>query len=334
VPRFLIPVEGLQLQSPWRVGPVVLPDPLSVEVLVRSRLDLSPGPRAGFHQETFDLLRRWSAAEVDANDLDGAVAVVRDGLDLLRVFQQTRSNGDPPTFGLPGDVRLTHLRYLRLDATGGVGFSHTGGVIGADFPDGEREHWVAARFAEAAELVGCADLSPGPAQLMLGVRLLSQAVLEPRPPMRLLATVIATETLLGRGKMYQLARRAAFLTCGRPEGNLCGRARPACPFLTLDPTNERDRGRLKTREIQARADPGARCSEWLDFVGRYDDRSGIAHGEPGRDVPEQDADSDLHWATHWLLPAALPWLLDHRGDAVGDLDIAISQLPAADLGNS
>jgi hypothetical protein len=333
VPRFLIPVEGLQLQSPWRVGPVVLQDPLSVDVLLRSQLDLSPGPGAGFHRQTFDLLRRWSAAEVDAYDLDGAVGVVRDVLDLLRVFQQTRSNGNPPTFGLPGDVRLTHLRYVRVDATGGVGFSHTGGLVGAGFADGEREHWAAARFAEAAELVGCADLSPGPAHLMLGVRLLSQAVLEPRPPMRLLATVIATETLLGRGKTYQLARRAAFLTCGRPEGNLCGRTRPACPFLTLDPTDKGDLVRLKTLESQARADPGARCSEWLDFVGRYDDRSGIAHGELGRHVPEQDADSDLYWATHWLLPAALPWLLDHPGDAVGDLDIAISQLPAASIGD-
>jgi hypothetical protein len=275
-----------------------------------------------------DGMRGWAAAEVKADDLTEAISLVHDALDVLRVFQQTRSQMKTTAFGLPGDVHQARMLYLDLhDDNVGVGFRDNGEVLGSGLPDRELAQWSDSRFDEVADFIGRSDPPDGPGRLVLACRLLARAVFETQPSLRTLETIIAVETLLGgQGKKYLLARRVSFLVCGRVDGQRCGRDGPSCDFLKLNPTSDSDRKRIKAMERDARADPAKRCSEWLDFLDRYDDRCGVAHGEPGFEVPANDADGDLYWAIHWLLPAAIPWLLDHPNQPIDDLDTAISGL--------
>jgi hypothetical protein len=326
MPHFLFPVEGLLPESAWVIGPVTFREPNDVATLIQAQLGGSSKSSAMFTDETLAEFGQWVAADVEAHDIDGALVVVRDALHLLRVFQYTRAQMQPTLFGLPGEPRPTHLWYLQLGETGGLGWRQFGVPLGFTFRDDERAYWESLGFSELAKFIGRSGIPEGPARLLLAIRLLSQAALDLRPEMRLLLTVIATETLLGRGRTFKLARRAAFLTCGRPENDPCGRDRPACVFLTLNPSVKTELKELEKCKEEARSDPAARCSEWLDFVFRYNDRSGIAHGELNYEVPKKDADQDLYWAIHYLLPAALPWLLKNSDKPIVALDAEIAAL--------
>jgi hypothetical protein len=83
---------------------------------------------------------------------------------------------------------------------------------------------------------------------------------------------------------------------------------------------------LEAYEKAARQDVRARCSEWLDFVDRYADRSDFTHGDPTFLATETDAHRDLYWALHHLLPPPLTWMLDHPTDPIKELDAALAKL--------
>jgi hypothetical protein len=327
MPRFLVPVEGLTLDASLQVGPVTIHNAETVANRLAAHIDHPSLAESPSVAETTAQLKRWSAAEVEAPDIDGAFRIVRDVVDLLRVFMESRAMFQTAKFGLPGDVRALHFHYVDLDKPNSLGYRNPGDIVGSGFSPESRQALASSRLAELANLAASPNPPPGPARAMLAVRLLSRAVLEENPALKLLSTVIAIETLLGGGKTYQLARRAAYLTCGAPEGDLCGRQRPTCPFLTLDPSDEPSRRQIQRLEDAACLDIRERCSEWLDFVNRYKDRSGIAHGDPNFNVSVEDADKDLFWALHYLVPTALEWLLDHPADPAGALESAIYALP-------
>ena len=44
----------------------------------------------------------------------------------------------------------------------------------------------------------------------------------------------------------RLARQVSWFGCGAHDNDLCGRARPICPYLHLSPDDKRDRKRLDT----------------------------------------------------------------------------------------
>lgn len=309
------------LETPWRVGPVLLLPPEQALAQMDARMARLPADSLSLKWSR-EALTRWGCAEVAATDLAEAVAATRDILDVLRVLGQLVAQTRTTSFGLPGDVRRAHMEYAQLGENPRVGFRNDGSVLGFGFPERVRDSLTTFRLNELAEMGGRTDLSPGPARAMFAVRLLSQSVLEDRPSMVTLGAVIATESLLGGGgRSFELARRAVYFTCGRPNDLLCGRERPACPLLTSTavPTLKRLRSAMEVGELEE-------CSEWLDFLARYDARSGVAHGDPTITVAKPDAERDLWWALHRLLPPALSWLLDHPDDPVTDLDNAIAAL--------
>jgi hypothetical protein len=47
------------------------------------------------------------------------------------------------------------------------------------------------------------------------------------------------------GHSLRLAGHASWFGCGQYNNNLCGSARPVCPYLRLSPDSKYDRERLK-----------------------------------------------------------------------------------------
>jgi hypothetical protein len=196
MPHFLFPVEGLLAESAWVIGPVTFREPNDVATLIQAQLGGSSKSSAMFTDETLAEFGQWVAADVEAHDIDGALVVVRDALHLLRVFQYTRAQMQPTLFGLPGEPRPTHLWYLQLGETGGLGWRQFGVPLGFTFRDDERAYWESLGFSELAKFIGRSGIPEGPARLLLAIRLLSQAALDLRPEMRLLLTVIATAKII------------------------------------------------------------------------------------------------------------------------------------------
>lgn len=333
--RYLIQIDGLRLDSSWEVGPVWLRDADEVARIVDHRLTLLPEILERFTRDDAAHLKQGVAAEVVGSSVDDAIQKTRDALDLLRVFQQSIAIARTASFGVAGDAVSARTLYLPLDEAAGVGWRGNSVHLGSHFDEVVKQKWASSRFAQLADLQGQAALSTGPARAILAIRLLSQAVLEQRPSLRLLGTAIAIEALLGGGgKAFELARRAAFFTCGEVDGNLCGRDRPACDFLRLDPRTPSELKRLRKLADLARKDTHFRCSEWLDVVGRYADRSSIAHGDPSHDIHPTDADSDLFWAIRRLLPSALAWLLDHPDEPMEQVDQQLARLRTRAAGDT
>ncbi len=335
MPRFVLPVEGLTVAAPWRLGGLLLHDRAGVERVVdeylRSERDRDPECLPPAFLESIERLRAACLAEVDAPTVLDAVGRLADVVDVLRVFQYWLANSRTTAFGLAGDVRLARITYLRLGVAAGAGFLDDGALLGYAFTAEAQERLHGSLFGRAAGLAGKDGGEPGEARLKLAFLLLARATREHRPSLRQLGTIIAVETLLGgRAGKYALARRAAYFTCGLADDDLCGRARPACHFLTLDARDRPSLRALRRYTDQARQDVRARCSEWLDFLDRYDDRSGVAHGDPDTVVSAGDADKDLWWAVKNLLVPAGTWLLEHPREPAEDLDRALGVLGTDD----
>jgi hypothetical protein len=276
---------------------VVLRDPDDVAVLVDQRMAELPMALQQFTRDAAGEFRRNAAADVAASDITDAIRKTRDALDLLRVFQQSQARTATAAFGLGGDAVAARIQYLPLDDAAGVGWRSDSAHLGFRFTDDLKKAWELSRFAELARMVNEDEPPEGASRAMLAIRLLSLSVLERRPTTRMLYSAIAIEALLcGGGKAYELARRAAFRTCGVVDGDLCGRDRPACEFLRLNPDVQSDRKQLRKLEDAARRATDYRCSEWLDVVDRYADRSAIVHGDPTFHADPKDANGDLFWA--------------------------------------
>lgn len=269
--------------------------------------------------------------------LEDALDAVTDVLDVLRSFQYEQALGRPTMFGLPGDLRRSHLQYLALDddddgaaeaANAGnaawAGFRNRGDVLGSTFDEAAKGEFDSSPLGRLAALVGTADLAAGPARARFAVRLLSQAIREHRPAMRTLNVVMAVEALFGNMPSMQLAQRVVALTCGAPLNDECGRAGDACAYLAANLDMPRERKAV----AQLDKNPGDYvCSEWSEFKARYQARSGVAHGNMTAQVSKEDADRDLFWAVKRLLLPAVTWLLDQPDDPISALSAELGSRP-------
>lgn len=332
----MLPVEGLAVEQPWTLGPVVIHTAASLTVRLSG--EASEGV-LGDTARDGGLARRLIAetpsacvAEVEAVDVDAALDRLVTALDILRVFQQCRfGTSRTTTFGLPGQVYRSSIRYVRVGPGGGAGFRHRGDVLGWTFTAEAARLWYEPNhFRWLAENVGTADLALGPNKALLGVQLLSQAILEHRPQFKLLSLVMALETMLldreGSSQVLRLCRRAAYLTCGVAEQSLCGRDRDSCCCLTLDPARDNGRRALGRVRGLAEIDTRWRCSEWLRYLRWYDLRSAIVHGDATA-IDEEEVSRAQYRIVHYALEPLLSWLISNPVDPLGDLDAALDALP-------
>lgn len=327
--RFLIPIAGLRVPSAWTIGPVVVRPSDDV----RAELDREFGDRPG--REPFEELlaeqQAGAIADLDAADHDHAIDVVAKAVDVLRVFQHVQHWTSALTqFGLSGDLSRGVIPYAELgDERRGYGFTTRGEHLGWAFVDDEEWnsaslfHWVASGIDAA---------SPTEAQrrALIGVQLVSQALVEQRAAFKMVGLVTALEAWLlprHRGSQtYRLARAIAYFGCGRHDNNLCGRDRDTCPYLALDPGMPNEAKELKRLRDRGNTDVRWRCSEWHRVVDWYDLRSDIVHGA-GPEIEPRDASNSLFWVVRYLTVAILEWLEAHPHDPIAALDTAVAKLP-------
>jgi hypothetical protein len=317
--QILVPVEGLRILVSADIGPVRLLAPDQARELARRQPpvdhllsdDLEEGLASG-------------AALVRADSPAEALDLIASALAVIRAYQQTISIMRTAQFGIPGDAWSARVPFLVLgQSTAAAGWTHRGHHRGVAFTEAQRAGLAASPgFQLASSAIGSATPNDGQRRALLGVDLTSRALLETRPDLQLLHAVLAAEAMLlerrHRSQSLLLARRAAYLLCGRRHSSLCGRDRPTCPLLGTSPESRRGRDELKPWMNG--------CSEWANVLHWYDLRSDVAHG--GRTViSEQEASSATFWVTTRLLPQALEWFADHPGEPLADLEAAIVNLP-------
>jgi hypothetical protein len=164
-------------------------------------------------------MAQGTVAQVDAPNIDAALDLVTVATDILRVFQKIQHYSYRTTmFGLPGQLYRSNVRYLMLGDEVGPGFRNRGEAIGFTFSEEMHATWNSSRiFPSLAALVGTSG-SPddGPRRALVGIQLLSQAILEHRPGFKILNLIIGLESMLlerlTQSQGFRLARRALYFT--------------------------------------------------------------------------------------------------------------------------
>jgi hypothetical protein len=333
VTTFLLPIEGLTITSPWELGRVQLHPGEHLRSLLGEEPERLFGHKliGELATQVAEELEKGTIARVDADDIDAALDLVILAIDLLRVFQKIGARFRTTMFGLPGQLYRSHVRYLTTGEPRGPGYRYRGEAVGCTFNDQTHASWQGSRtFTSLAALVGAdGPIEEGQRRALLGVQLLSQAVLEYRPAFKILNLVIALESMLldrSRGpQTLRLLRRVTYFTCSRVTGSLCGRDRPACQFLALDPGTKADMRQLERLRKLARMDPCWGCREWFDYEHWYDLRSAIAHGDD-KAVTAEDASQAEYWIFMWTVEPLLRWLVEHPVTPLSDLDSALKGL--------
>jgi hypothetical protein len=336
--RHLIPIEGLKVPCAWRVGRVTLHPGSSGEELLREAPPFET-EKYSVRDEVESIIasaRDSAIADVPGRgDIDAALDDVRSSLDVLRLFQASRSYTQTTVFGLPGDIYRSKIDYVSVWLKGSApGWSYRGDHVGWTFTAELYDDWVSSsafQFLDASLRDPSATESAQRA--VIGAQLLARAVVEHRPDLKMLSVASALEAwLLERQagpQTLRLARYASWFGCGQHNNDLCGRDRPICPYLHLSPNDKRDRERLRTLRELGGTNVRWRCSEWHRLMDWYDARSDAAHGAPVA-VDTRFASSAEYWATHYLMEPILDWLREHPGDPVGDLETEVNAIADPD----
>jgi hypothetical protein len=239
VTTFLLPVEGLTITCPWEIGRVQLYPGAQLRSLLGDNAQAMLGHKVIGDVTTkfVEELEQGTVARVEATDIDAALDLLTLATDLLRVFLKKGAQFRTTMFGLPGQMYRSQIRYVTDGAEAGPGIRNRGEAVGVTFDDARNAAWLnSPTFTTLASLVGTDHpLDERPRRALLGVQLLSQAVLEHRPAFKMLNLVIALESMLLERdpgtQTLRFLRRATYFTSGRAIDSLCGRDRPPCQFL-------------------------------------------------------------------------------------------------------
>lgn len=326
---FLIPVDGLSVESSWSVGQTEILSAAAATQWVAERRVTPTSDFDPYLEPFFDQPTAGSFARVTSADARNAIDAAASAVDVLRVYQQSISRVQTTMFGLPGEHSRASVTYVSFDEKIGTGTIHLGEPLGWTFNDDERRNFEASvPFQFAASCVGSSTLTTSQKLVQVAVQLSSQAILATRPHMQFLSAVMAIEALLlersNQPGSLRLARRCAYFTCGYPD-DFCGRDRPACVILTASTDRKSVRTLRGQREL-GDADVRQRCSEWHRVLDWYDTRSTIVH-EGSTEVTDKEASRIIFWLTHHLLPGAMTFFAEHENDPLGELDAAIAALP-------
>lgn len=121
--RFLLPVEGLTVPSTWQVGLVSLHPRADIGRRLDEVIAGDSGPAHElFEQRVAEVLTHDTLAELDAPDIESAIATADAALNVLRVFQRFRHNqvADVGDFGLPGRLHRGIVHYIQLSERSGL----------------------------------------------------------------------------------------------------------------------------------------------------------------------------------------------------------------------
>jgi len=324
---FLIPIVNLRVPRQWPVGRVVIHPGSDVERL----LELAPpldSKNDRLRDRVVQILgtaENGSIGEVQGCvEIDDAIDALRSSLDALRLFHYSRRRSQTTSFGLPGDLYQSKIEYVSTWERSAPGGRFRGDVAGWEFDQIAADDWSNSQvFKFLSGALAHPEANEGSRRASIGTQLFSRAATEHRRDLKMIGLASALEAwLLRRQPGHQtlrLARHVSWFGCGRHNDDLCGRARPICPYLRLSPDNRADRQRLSTLRDLGNTHVAWRCSEWHQVMDWYDSRSGAAHGDPTA-VNEEEASSAEFWIAHYLAEPIIEWLRTHPDDPIGDLE--------------
>ena len=336
--RYLLPVRELTLTREWVVGRVrFLPSGATRALVAECR-----GGSDRRFPERYDKrvdegvakrLDESTVAEVFCAEPEAAYEHVADALAVLRLLQHQLSpmvDTDWQTFGLPGQAAQWHIEFLNLTNGAADGFLRGGAQPGWAFSDDDHSAFQADSGLQfLSHAMAKEHRTRLERRSVLAARLLSTSTLEQDPDQKLLAAVMAVEVLLGDEdsgpQKFRLARRHAFLTCLVPTREMCGRDRPSCRYLALDPAHSAQRHAITALVDLAQSDVTIRCTMYLDVIGLYDARSRAVHeGTAGADL--EAVGKALYPVYRWMVPEALRWYATCAGDDLPSLDEEIARI--------
>lgn len=330
----LFQVPDLVLDRPWSVGAVEFLPAGSAKGLV----DAARTERGWRHDWYDDHLDEAEVPDFDAVALARVEAVdgrlgydlAADAVGVLRLFAAVRSpmaNTQWQTFGLAGQARSWSVRYFDISQPS-VGRFRGGPVPGWTFT--EQDHAAFSSSQGFQFLASCVqgsvfDLSPIQRRLLLGLRLLNSSILDYNADRKLLSMVTALEVVLAetdwQGKKYGIARRAAFLSCSVPQGSMCGRDRPSCPYLAYDPS-QKVPDALKALVERSKVDDSVLCSHYRFPFDLYGHRNDAIHQGTSR-LAFDDVVRAGWEVSQWLVPPLLEWCARHPDEDIGAIDAEI-----------
>ncbi len=331
--RTIVPVGGLRVEKPWRVGLVTFHpgadrDSILLPGALLSEVEM---PYSEHIEQVLSEAENGCVAIVHGvQDIEDVLTRVRASLDALRLFQLARRLTMTPAFGLPGDVYRSPIRYIVVGDRTRPGGIFRGDAEGWTFDEDAQADWERSPgFGFLNEALAAPDASEGARRAVLGTRLFARAALDHETDLKMLGLVAALEAwVVNRSRGPQtmlLARHVSWFGCGVQEGDLCGRGRPICPYLRLVPGHKKDRERLVELRKLGNTFFAWRCSEWHRVMDWYDRRSGAAHGDPS--VADSAAASEAEfWIAHFLAEPIFEWLGSHRDDPVGALQAWLDEI--------
>ena len=336
--RYLLPVRDLTLTREWMVGRVRFLPPGATRPLIAECRGGSDRRFPEWYDKRIDegVANRFdesTVAEVFCAEPEAAYEHVADALAVLRLLQHQLSpmiDTDWQTFGLPGQVAQWHIEFLNLTNGAADGFLRGGAQPGWAFSDDDHSAFHADSGLQfLSHALAKDDRTRLERRAVLAARLLSTSTLEQDPDQKLLAAVMAVEVLLGDDdsgpEKFRLARRHAFLTCLVHTRDMCGRDRPSCRYLALDPGNSAQRQEITALVDRAQSDVRIRCTMYLEVIGLYDARSRAVHeGTAGADL--EAVAKALYPVYRWMVPQALRWYAACVGDDLESLDEEIARV--------
>jgi hypothetical protein len=144
----LLPVPGLGLSQPWRIGHAVLHPAGSASSLITAARSSECGQASADFEKwigsRIEVLDGSAVAEVEnADDVSGAVALVASALSVLRVVQHAQNpmnDHQHQKFGLPGDVSSGVIDYVALGESITAGTARVGALAGWDLATRTMRH--------------------------------------------------------------------------------------------------------------------------------------------------------------------------------------------------
>ena len=320
------------MPNPWPIGGVVIhPGTAGAELVRGNTPDVARNPT--------DRALRFSRRRTTARSPrfpELRRSTTRSSPCVRVLMRCTSSRSPAASFDRPGSACRAILYGSRIEYVAVwnnavlLGGRFRGDTAGFSFSAEDFDVWSASA---SLQFLSAALKDPRPSEgarrAAVGAQLLARAASEHRADLKMLGVASALEAWLLRrvpsGQTLRLARHVAWFGCGRHDDSLCGRDRPVCPYLHLNPAQAKDRTRLKTLRDLSDVNVYWRCSEWQQVMDWYDARSGAAHGDPTA-VASDQADQAEFWVAHYLSEPILTWLLDHQIDPVGDLERALDEI--------
>jgi hypothetical protein len=251
--------------------------------------------------------------------------MVRASISALRLFQLARRRStEPRSFGLPGDLHSSVIEYVAVWENAAMGAIHQGHYAGWTFTPESYDDWQRSPAFQFLSVALCdPDRDEGTSRAVAGMLLLDRAAVEYRSDLKMIGFSSALEAWLLRrvsgSQTMRLARHTAWFGCGAHNGDLCGRARPICPYLHLSPASKIDRVRITTLRELGNTHTAWRCSEWHRVMDWYEARSNAVHGDLTA-VDKKHADEAEYWISHYLAEPILLWLRDNPADPITALE--------------